>query len=249
MKNIEDKVILTTSDVARTLRVAVSTVQRWVEIGVIDSWKTEGGHRRIHKNSLNKFIEHESGARMHQHENIGRDAVLDVAVKKTNTYGEFAIQNEVLRTSAVLNTKLLDTPPNHAFDRLARMAKEVTNTPIATIGLIDNDRLWFKASIGIKEEQIPKIESICWSTVQSNSLLIVENILCDERFSDYPLIKVENGIRFYAGQALLDANGFRVGTLCVADFKPRGFSAKDAWLLSSLAALVSEEIQRHQWKN
>ena len=42
----EDDPILTTSEVARLLGVATSTVQIWMESGAIDSWKTPGGHRR-----------------------------------------------------------------------------------------------------------------------------------------------------------------------------------------------------------
>src|SRR5438067_2030518 len=42
----EDDPILTTSEVARLLGVATSTVQIWMESGAIQSWKTPGGHRR-----------------------------------------------------------------------------------------------------------------------------------------------------------------------------------------------------------
>jgi excisionase family DNA binding protein len=37
---------MTTSEVARLLGVATSTVQIWMESGAIESWKTPGGHRR-----------------------------------------------------------------------------------------------------------------------------------------------------------------------------------------------------------
>jgi excisionase family DNA binding protein len=38
---------LTTSQAAHRLGVSVRTVQQWVERGMLTSWKTEGGHRRL----------------------------------------------------------------------------------------------------------------------------------------------------------------------------------------------------------
>lgn len=38
---------LTTREAAKRIGVALSTVQDWVETGVLKAWKTPGGHRRI----------------------------------------------------------------------------------------------------------------------------------------------------------------------------------------------------------
>jgi excisionase family DNA binding protein len=42
----------TTREAAKRLGVSVRTVQMWCENGVLESWKTEGGHRRITKGSV-----------------------------------------------------------------------------------------------------------------------------------------------------------------------------------------------------
>ena len=42
---------LTTREAAELLEVSVPTVQNWVERGLLSSWKTEGGHRRIARSS------------------------------------------------------------------------------------------------------------------------------------------------------------------------------------------------------
>lgn len=44
----------TTRDVARLLGISVRTAQQWVEKGVLDGWKTDGGHRRISIKSVEK---------------------------------------------------------------------------------------------------------------------------------------------------------------------------------------------------
>ena len=46
----------TTRDAADMLGVSLRTAQLWVERGVIDAWKTTGGHRRISRASIEKLL-------------------------------------------------------------------------------------------------------------------------------------------------------------------------------------------------
>lgn len=46
----------TTREAAERLGVSVRTVQQWAERGVLEVWKTEGGHRRIAARSLERFM-------------------------------------------------------------------------------------------------------------------------------------------------------------------------------------------------
>ena len=41
---------------ADELGVSLTTVQHWVEIGVLRAWKTAGGHRRIARNSVDELL-------------------------------------------------------------------------------------------------------------------------------------------------------------------------------------------------
>ena len=65
----------------------------------------------------------------------------------------------------------------------------------------------------------------------------------DERFADNPLVRDNPWIRFYAGHPLASAAGLPVGTLCVADRKPRKFGRKDNALLGSLARAAEAELR------
>lgn len=49
--------VLTTTQVARLLGVSVRTAQIFVESGAIPSWKTPGGHRRVHHADVVAFME------------------------------------------------------------------------------------------------------------------------------------------------------------------------------------------------
>lgn len=51
------KDIVTTREAAKMLGVSLRTVQLWVESGVLNAWKTPGGHRKVTIASINKIIE------------------------------------------------------------------------------------------------------------------------------------------------------------------------------------------------
>src|SRR5438874_13406548 len=51
-----------TKEAATMLGVSHRTVQLWVESGVLQAWKTAGGHRRIALASVNRLVEQRSHA-------------------------------------------------------------------------------------------------------------------------------------------------------------------------------------------
>lgn len=50
------KVFVTTREAAALLGVSVGTVQHWVEGGVLQAWKTTGGHRRVLRDSVELLL-------------------------------------------------------------------------------------------------------------------------------------------------------------------------------------------------
>ena len=51
-----------TAEVARRLGVSIPTVQRWVDAGHLQAWKTVGGHRRIDAQSAERLFGRQSAA-------------------------------------------------------------------------------------------------------------------------------------------------------------------------------------------
>jgi excisionase family DNA binding protein len=219
-----DAPVLTTTQVAALLGVAVSTVQKLVETGHLASWKTPGGHRRIAQDDVRKLREHRTG--------------LAETGAPADTGAEHA------RLQATLASRLLDTPAHASYDRLVRLASQVVEAPIALLTLIDADRQWFKARFGMSMTQTPRAWAFCDHAIVSDAMLVVEDAAQDPRFAANPLVTGTEGVRFYAGVPVCDASGFRLGTLCVLDRRPRKLTHDQAWALSELAALASEEIQR-----
>jgi excisionase family DNA binding protein len=50
------EVYFSTREAAERLNVSLRTVQLWVEAGLLRAWKTEGGHRRILRSSLDELL-------------------------------------------------------------------------------------------------------------------------------------------------------------------------------------------------
>jgi excisionase family DNA binding protein len=51
-----DRSFLTTREAAERLGISVGTVQQWVETGVLEAWKTTGGHRRVTPESVDRLL-------------------------------------------------------------------------------------------------------------------------------------------------------------------------------------------------
>ncbi|MBE0487338.1 GAF domain-containing protein, partial [Marinobacter sp.] len=153
--------------------------------------------------------------------------------------------NETLRLSALEAAQLLDTPPEERFDRITRLAARTFGVPICLVSLIDKDRQWFKSCYGLGASETSRDISFCGHAILGAGIFVVENALQDDRFADNPLVTGEPNIRFYAGAPLEDRNGFRLGTLCLIDSKPRTFSSDDQQTLRDFADLVEREF-RHQ---
>lgn len=150
--------------------------------------------------------------------------------------------DESHRLSALDELALLDTPPEERYDRLTRLAACALNAPIALVSLIDRDRQWFKSRHGLDAPETARDISFCGHAILREETLVIENALNDERFHDNPLVTGAPSIRFYAGAPLHDRHGYRVGTLCIIDRKPRSFSEDEEAILRDLANLVEREF-------
>jgi diguanylate cyclase (GGDEF)-like protein len=114
--------------------------------------------------------------------------------------------------------------------------------PIAAVTLVDRDRQWFKSKQGIEARGTDRKISFCGHAILQEEPLIVADARLDPRFADNPLVEGPPKIRFYAGQPVHGAGGFRVGTLCLIDREPRRLLQEDLILLADLAAMIDREF-------
>ena len=132
------------------------------------------------------------------------------------------------RRQATLDAyRILDSPPETAYDDLVRIASAVCDTPMAVVSLVDRDRQWFKARVGVDAEETTRDESFCAHAILTPDVTtVVPDTLRDPRFHDHPLVTGDAGVRFYAGAPLRAADGAALGTVCVLDRRPRHLTAE-----------------------
>lgn len=155
-------------------------------------------------------------------------------------------EHEAERLAALHGLGLLDTPAEERFDRLTRIAAAVFDVPFAFVSLVDAERQWFKSCVGADLRETPREVSFCAHAIHQREPMVVSDTLLDDRFADSPVVLEEPRIRFYAGAPLVLASGHCIGTLCIADRRPRELGAAQMRLLKDLAAMVLEEIDGRQ---
>ncbi len=151
--------------------------------------------------------------------------------------------NDAARVDALQKYAILDSEPEQAFDDLTLLASYVCQTPIALISLVDEDRQWFKAKVGISATETSRNIAFCSTAIQQRDVFVVPDALQDERFRTNPLVVSEPNIRFYAGAPLINEDGYALGTLCVIDRTPRNLAADQEVALKALSRLVLMQME------
>ncbi|MET7883166.1 GAF domain-containing protein [Streptomyces avermitilis] len=127
------------------------------------------------------------------------------------------------------------------FDRIARLAASFTQSPLAMVNFINDERQMFRGmyvptgspddkvspeSGGIAfdlsnlSREAPGDYGFCPHVVAQGSQLALDDVFDYPRFKGNPLVN-DLGVRSYLGTPLRDNTGMILGTVCVADMKPR----------------------------
>jgi PAS domain S-box-containing protein len=139
---------------------------------------------------------------------------------------------------------ILDTHEERDFDDLTRLAALICDAPISLISLVDEERQWFKARIGVTATQTPRRLAFCAHTIlHPEEVLVVPDATQDPRFATNDLVTGEMGIRFYAGAPLVLEEGLALGSICVIDKKPRTLNPAQLDALTALARQVVSQIE------
>ncbi len=139
--------------------------------------------------------------------------------------------------------EVLDTPKEQAFDDLAVFTAHICQTPMAFIAFLDDERFWFKSSIGACLAETPGCNAFFSQIVDRADYFSINDASTDERFSQHPFVISEPHIRFYAGVPLLTAEGIVIGTLSVADRIPRDLSPGQRDSLWALSRQITGNLE------
>jgi GGDEF domain-containing protein len=155
-------------------------------------------------------------------------------------------EDEEARLRALERTLLLDSPSDPHLDRITSLARTTLGMPVALISLVDRKRQWFLSKQGVDVCETPREMAFCAHAITADEVMVIPDARGDERFSTNPLVTAEPRIRFYAGAPLRSAEGQNLGTLCVIDQHPHGFSEEQKAVLRMYSEQVSREIEIRQ---
>ena len=147
------------------------------------------------------------------------------------------------RLSALHQYKVLDTPSEENFDELTKLAAQICGTPMASITLVDAERVFVKSKLGFDVTETPRSTAFSDHTIRQPEMTIVTDTREDERFRDNPFVTGDPKIRFYAGAPLVTSDGHAIGALAVYDTKPRKMKEEQLGVLRVLARQVLTQLE------
>ena len=147
--------------------------------------------------------------------------------------------NDAERLATLRRYGILDTPAEGSYDDLLKIATAICGAPMGTVSLVDAERQWFKARVGVADQQTSRDVAFCAHTIlDPGRVFEVNDAQADARFHDSPLVTGDPNIRFYAGAPLVASDGHAVGALCVMDSQPHELTDAQRQALTALSRQV-----------
>jgi len=160
------------------------------------------------------------------------------------------------------------------FDDLTHLASNLAQTPIALITFMDNSHQWLKSQVGLtgkihlylnfcefiielhsqpesptEQEDIDNLlmgNSSNPTLILSPEPMIISDTWNDPRFASQPVVKGDDGIRFYLGMPLMTTDNLMLGMLSIMDYQPRELQPKTIKALQSLNNQIISQINLHR---
>jgi PAS domain S-box-containing protein len=155
-----------------------------------------------------------------------------------------ATADEPARVDALHGMRVLDSGPDARFDRIVRLAALLFGCTRAAVILIDEHRLWLKASVGVEGEEHPRQGALVETVLAAQGPVFAGDVRQDGRFANADAASGKD-TRFYASAPLTTPQGQIVGALSIGDEQPRDPPTADQRAaLIDLANLAMEELVR-----
>lgn len=163
----------------------------------------------------------------------------------SGTYEYLDGAEEQARLAAVRRYQLVDEPVDDTYERIAFVAAALFGTPIATVSLVEERRIWLAAAYGLPGvREVGSEPGLCGTAIAQDGIYVVNNAATDPRTREHPLVVGELGLRFYAAAPIRTHDGFRLGTVNVIDNQPRETTTeRQLTALEHLAAIVADELE------
>ncbi|MBB4264441.1 GAF domain-containing sensor histidine kinase [Roseospira visakhapatnamensis] len=156
--------------------------------------------------------------------------------------------NEAERLRALQRYGVLDSDADRCFDRITALTARLMDTGMALVSLVDVDRQFFLSRQGLEARQTPRQVAFCAHAILTDDIFEVPDAILDPRFAGNPLVVGPPFIRYYIGKPLRTRDGYRLGTLCAVDQRPRDpVCTEQRGILADLGETVMELIETRVW--
>lgn len=170
---------------------------------------------------------------------IRREAALNISDHSTPD-----AQYEAARIKAVERYRIVDTPPDRVFERIAALAARFFDAPMAMVSIVDRDRIWFAALHGFDTQlsYVPHADGLCASAVIHDGPYIVHDVHAEATAAVGKFVE-DHRIEFYQCAPIVNFDGYRLGAVAVMDHSPRPAPDEHAGVLEDFAAVVMEQLE------
>ncbi len=160
---------------------------------------------------------------------------------------QYNFDAEAQRLAALHAHGILDTGPEPEFDVLARMASHLFDAPVAFVGLLDVDRFWLKAGVGLDSPSRLRDVSLCACELTAGGVpVVVEDLAQTECCAVLAALPQPSTLRFFAAAPIVDSSGHLLGAVGVLDESARTLDQKQSDHLLDLAQLAMTALLARQ---
>lgn len=159
---------------------------------------------------------------------------------------EHNAEQERKRLQVLDEYQLFGGLPESHFDEIVALSAQLCGVPYALLNLVGQDQNWFKARYGVHHTSSPRKDSFCGQAILYEPILLVENAKTDPRFCNNPNVTGRNGIGFYAGVPIRNAEGLPIAVLCVFDTQPKQLNDTQIQSLYVLARQLLAQMELHK---
>lgn len=136
------------------------------------------------------------------------------------------------------------------FNRIVRMVYRIFKAKLAVFTLVGPTEVAVIARAGTDMEVVKRHYAFCGLTVEECAppLFMIHDAINDDKFKDHPFVVNEPHVRFYCG-APIYMHGFKIGTLSIADGKPRpDFGEAEKLKLQEFAGMIADLLMEQRKK-
>ncbi|MDE1154936.1 MAG: PAS domain S-box protein [Acidobacteriaceae bacterium] len=152
-------------------------------------------------------------------------------------------ESEETRLAALEHYALDELPRDPAYDDIARLAAQITNSPVAIVTVLEQDRIRILGQHGTELDVMPRQSLPCEATIFSDGVYQIQDSRRDPLYSLGGIPLGDRRYRFYAGVPVLTPHQVAIGTLAVLDTTARRLTLQQIDALESLSHMATTRLE------